>query len=118
LDFEIIGRHVDVTPEIKEYTNARLEKLPKFFGRIHALKAVYDLDGDDFQAEFIAHLVKGDTVVAKAAERDIYVAIDVACDKLESQLRRYNDKLREHRVKPETETAASLGLEEGEEEEL
>ncbi len=116
MDFEIIGRHVNVTQEIKDYTDARLEKLPRFFGRIHGLKAIYDVEGDDIQVEFIAHLVKGDTVVAKASDRDTYVAIDMACDKLETQLRRYKDKLREHRAKPVAEEAPPPSAEEDQEE--
>ena len=106
MDFEIIGRHLDVTEEIKDYTNSRLEKAPKIFGRIHGLKAVYDMDGDDYRVEFIAYLVKGNTLVARAAARDIYAAIDAASDKLEAQLRHYKEKLNEHRVKTAPEQAA------------
>jgi putative sigma-54 modulation protein len=116
LDFEIIGRHFDVTSEMKSYVDSRLSKLPKFFGRIHGLRAILALDGDVYQAEFIANLVKGDTVVAKAHERDVYAAVDAACDKLESQFRRYKDKLREHRVKIEAEEGVSAPVEEGQEE--
>ena len=116
MEFEIIGRHFDVTSEIKSHVDSRLSKLPKFFGRIHGLRAILALDGDVYQAEFIANLVKGDTVVAKARERDVYVAVDAACDKLESQFRRYKDKLREHRVRVEAEEGVSAPVEEGEEE--
>lgn len=97
---------------MKTYVDSRLGKLPKFFGRIHGLKAVLVLEGDIYQAELVANLVKGDIIVAKAAERDIYAAVDSACDKLESQLRRYKDRLREHRVKTETEEAVSTPTEE------
>ena len=33
------------------------------------------------------------------ADKDIFAALDAASDKLESQLRRYNDKLKQHRVR-------------------
>ena len=100
MDFEIIGRHVNITPEIKEYAESRLDKAPKFFDRIHGLKAIFAVEGDGFEVEFIAYLIKCDSVIAKAADKDIFVALDAASDKLESQLRRYNDKLKQHRVRP------------------
>ena len=83
-------------------TIAHLGKAPRYFDRIHGLKAILELDGDGCKAEFVANLIKGATVVAKATDKDVYAAIDAASDKLETQLRRYNDKLKEHRVKVET----------------
>ena len=116
MDFEIIARHLEITPEMKTYVDSRLGKLPKFFGRIHGLKAVLVLEGDIYQVELVANLVKGDIVVARATDRDVYAAVDSACDKLESQLRRYKDRLREHRVKAEAEQAVSTPAEETQEE--
>jgi putative sigma-54 modulation protein len=105
LDFEIIGRHVEVTPAIREHLDQQIEKAQRFFDRIHSLKAVLEEDGDGWKAEFVAHLIKGATVVAKADDKDIYAAIEAAGVKLDTQLRRYNEKLKEHRVKAEAESS-------------
>jgi len=107
LEFELIGRHMDVTSEMKDYVESRLDKAPKFFDRIHGLRVIFTLDGDNYQAEIVSNLIKGNTLVAKAFDKDLYAAIDAASDKLESQLRRYNDKLKEHRVKPEAAEAVT-----------
>lgn len=106
-----------LTPEIREYAAGKLDKLPKFFGRIHALKAIFSVDGSDIQAEYVAHLIKGNTVVAKAVDKDVYAAIDAAAAKLETQLRRYKDKLIEHRGKTEAEEVEAQAVEETEQEE-
>ncbi|MCD6404834.1 MAG: ribosome-associated translation inhibitor RaiA, partial [Planctomycetes bacterium] len=111
MDFEIIGRQVEITPEIKEYVTAKLEKVPKFFGRIHGLKGIFSMDGAGYQAEFVANVIKGETLVAKAVAKDIYSAVDIAAAKIEKQLRRYKDRLQEHRPKAEAETAEPVPAE-------
>ncbi len=112
MDFEIIGRQVEITPEIREYVTAKLEKVPKFFGRIHGLKGIFSMDGAGYQVEFIVNVIKGDTLVAKALDKDIYSAVDIAAAKIEKQLRRYKDRLQEHRSKVETEAEAPVSAEE------
>ena len=102
MDFEMISRHMELTPAISDHLEVKADNLAKFFDRIHDLKAVITPEGVGNNVEFIAHLVKGDVVVAKAFATDVFAAIDSAHDKLEEQLRRYKEKLREHRVKEET----------------
>jgi putative sigma-54 modulation protein len=106
LNLEVIGRHTEVTPDIRDYAGKRVDKLLKFFDRIHSLRVIVSVERANHLAEFIAHLVKGDMVVAKAAAVDVYTAIDAAADKLENQLKRYKERLREHRA-PGVEEAAA-----------
>ena len=100
MEFEIIGRHVEVTDPVRDYLTERRDKLAKFFDRIHSLKIVIAAEGANHTAEFIAHLVKGEMVVAKGAAPDLFTAIEQCADKMEQQLRRFKDRLREHRTKP------------------
>jgi putative sigma-54 modulation protein len=102
----MIGRHIEVTDPVKAYLTERRDKLVKFFDRIHSLKIVIDHDGSNHTAEFVAHLVKAEMVISKGAAPDLFVAIDQASDRMEAQLRRYKEKLRAHRAKPEGEAPA------------
>jgi len=103
LNLEIIGRHVEITPDVREFVAQRVEKLGKFFDRVHSLKVVIAVEGTNHRAEFVAHLVKSDTVVSRGSAADVYGAVEIAADKLEHQLRRYKEKLRNHRAKQEEE---------------
>lgn len=112
MNLEVIGRHIDVTAEIRDVVTRRAEKLEKFFDRIHGLRVIIAAEGSNNQVEFVAHLVKSDMVVAKAAAADLYTAIESAAEKLEHQLRRYKEKLRDHRAKGEEPAAPELPEEE------
>lgn len=114
----MIGRHIEVTDPVKAYLTERRDKLNRFFDRVHSLKIIISHDGANHTAEFIAHLVKGEMVVARGAAPDLFAAIDQASDRMEAQLRRYKEKLREHRPRPEGEAAAEAAevAEAGEEE--
>ena len=101
MDFEVIGRRVDITPEVRDFLAKRVEKLRRLFDRTHALKVVLVAEGSVHTAEFVAHLVKSDTVVSKGSDADLYTAIEVASDRLEHQLRKYKEKLRDHRPRSE-----------------
>ena len=101
MEFEIIGRHTEVTEPVKQYVAEKRDKLSKFFDRIHSLKVIISAEGANLTAEFLAHLVKSDMVVARGSATDLFAAIDQASDKMEAQLRKYKGKLREHRLKGE-----------------
>ena len=114
LNLEVIGQHVDITPAVRESVARRADKLQKFFDRIHGLRVIIGEEGTSHQAEFVAHLVKSDTVVAKATGQDLFATIDAAADKLEHQLRRYKERLREHRPKGDETTGVEGAAEQGE----
>lgn len=101
MNLEVIGRHITVTPEVRDFVSKRADKLERFFDRVHRLKVVLSVEGAAHQAELVAHLVRGDTVIAKAAGSDVYTAVEVAADKLEHQLKKYKEKLRDHRPRVE-----------------
>lgn len=101
MEFEIVGRHLEVTETVKDYLNGKRDKLARFFDRTHHLRAVIGQEGPNHMVEFVATLVKSDVVVARGASTDLFAAIDEAAEKLEAQLRKYKGKLRTHRTKPE-----------------
>lgn len=101
MEHDIVGRHVEISDRVKDYLAEKSERLQKFFDRIHSLKVIISVDGGNHAVELVAHLVKADMVVAKAAATDLVAAIDQAHDKMEAQLRKYKGKLQEHRPRAE-----------------
>ncbi len=98
MEFETIGRHVEITEPVRSYLAERRDRMAKFFDRIHSLKIIISADGANHTAEFIAHLVKAETIVSKGSAPDLFAAIEAGADRMEEQIRKYTEKLRGHRA--------------------
>ncbi len=100
MDFQFVGQHMDLTDSLKSYARKRVNKLEKFFP---------DQPDQEIQARVklrvenerqIANIQvtgNGEFFEGEASSPDLYASIDQAVDKLGQQLRKYHDKLTNHR---------------------
>jgi len=102
----IVARHLDITEAIKNYALQKAEKIKKFFEWILQIQITLDIGGDNSHiVEMIVSISRGPTLVAEAANPDMYRAIDLAVDKIESQLKKHKGKIQSRivrRKRPET----------------
>jgi putative sigma-54 modulation protein len=77
----ISGRHMDVTEALKNYAEAKVGKLSKYYDRIQEIEVIVNAEHN---ALFVAHHDSGDA----------YACIDGCVDKLERQLTDHKEKLR------------------------
>jgi len=102
----IVARHLDITEAIKNYALQKAEKIKKFFEWILQIQITLDIGGDNSHiVEMIVSVSRGPTLVAEAANPDMYRAIDLAVDKIESQLKKHKGKIQSRivrRKRPET----------------
>ena len=97
MDISITGRHLEVTPAIREYAQKKLEHIHVDFPRI--LSAHYIVEVDKFRhvAELIVHCGNHLTIEARAVSEDLYASLDAVVDKVERQMRKYKTKIQDHR---------------------
>lgn len=93
MNIQITGRHVEVTEAIKSYVNDKIGKVGTYFDNITSAKVILEVEKDNQVAEAII-IVPGSEFVAKADDKDLYVAIDKLENKLARQLKKHKDKLR------------------------
>ncbi len=90
----------EASDHLKKYARRRMEKLGRFFGKSSALEinVVLTLDKFRHRAEVT---VNGEGLHINATEQasDMYAAIDLVTDKLESQIKRKVSRVKEHRRK-------------------
>ncbi len=96
MQITITGRHVEVTPAIRDYAQAKVEKLLRFFGRATGATVTLAVEHADHEVEMVLDLARGVRLVGKAAAPDMYAAIDLAEQKLGMQLRRTKERWRDH----------------------
>jgi putative sigma-54 modulation protein len=98
---DVVGKHMEVTPAIREYAENKANKLPKFFQGVQLitvrLEAKTHKAGQEFHCEVIVDVVKHDDFVSHASGSDLYGCIDLAMQKSERQLHDFKERLKEHR---------------------
>src|SRR5258705_9357206 len=96
----ITGRHVDVTPAMKEYAREKAGKLAKIHERLTKIEVTLDVEHHQahrsFVVEIVAHGERGARLVGKIESPDLYAGVDLAEDKVVRQLVRHKDRLVNH----------------------
>jgi putative sigma-54 modulation protein len=92
-------RHMDVSQAVKTYAEERLDKIKKYFHgeplSAHATFAVERLH--HHMAEFQITLPNGIVIQARETTEDMYSSIDLAGARLERQVRKWKEKIRDHK---------------------
>lgn len=98
----ISGRHMSVSAAVKKYCQEKAERLTRFYDRVQSIEVILDGQSGVHSAEMIVHADSTDPFIAVEQRDDLYAAIDVVVDKVERQLRRHKEKLRnrKHPVRP------------------
>ena len=96
MQITISGHHLDVTDSLKNYVTSKLERLNNHHDRITNTHVILSVDKLIQKAEATLH-VSGKDLFADATHSDLYAAIDALADKLDRQLIKHKEKLRDHR---------------------
>lgn len=92
MKIKMTGRHIDVSERLKEYAEKRIAKLEKYFQQLIDVHLILYVEKLDHAAELI---INGDSVQFHAREKaaDLYSAIDLLVDKMESQIGRFKERI-------------------------
>lgn len=96
MQINITGHRLDVTPAIRAFTLEKLNRLERHFDRITSMNVVFDVEKLRQIAEATIFLSKAEIHASSEAE-DLYTAIDLLVDKLNSQLMKHKGKMIDHR---------------------
>lgn len=101
-------RHLQPTEAIKSYAQEKLERIRKYFPEPISVHMVFALENVHAQvADIQITLHHGTLIKALETTEDMYSSIDMAMAKIERQVRRYKEKLHNHRLTAGKERLAS-----------
>lgn len=92
MQINISGRHLEVTPALRDYVHNRVERLERHFDGITNVQVTLAVEKQRQSAEAILHITGGE-VHANAEHEDMYAAIDQLSDRLDRQLLKHKEKL-------------------------
>lgn len=99
----VIGRHLEVTPAIREYAEKKAEKLLKYYNRIQEIEVVLDVRANQHYVKMIVNAEHNNMFTANVTDDDLYASVDLVVDKLEKQLTRHKEKVRDRKRASKTE---------------
>jgi putative sigma-54 modulation protein len=95
MQINLSGHHVEITDSLRDFVNTKFAKLERHFDHINNVYVVLNVEKINQIAEATLHL-NGGEIHAKADNQDMYTAIDALIDKLDRQVIKHKEKLKQH----------------------
>ena len=96
MQINLTGHHVDITPALRDYVNNKFQKIQRYFSNITNVHVILSVDKKFQQkAEANVHLARAE-IFAESEADDMYAAIDLLIDKLDRQVLKHKEKMKQH----------------------
>ncbi|MEX0718686.1 MAG: ribosome-associated translation inhibitor RaiA [Planctomycetaceae bacterium] len=93
----IACRHGNIKPDAEDHIRRKAEKLLTYFERVTAIQVTVAFEKDRVSVEIVVDAEHRNNFVAEVTGEDVPSTFDRALAKMEQQIRRYKDRLQEHR---------------------
>jgi len=98
MQITITARHFDLTNAIRDHVEQACEKLSRYFDQIINIHMTLSLENNRNNVEMSLH-ASHFSLQSESEEMDMYLALDTAIDKMESQIKKLKDKVTDHQKK-------------------
>jgi putative sigma-54 modulation protein len=100
MNLTISGHHLEVTPALRSYVTSKLDRITRHFDQLVDIKVLLSVENQKEKdrrqrAECNIH-VKGNDMFAESSHEDLYAAVDELVDKLDRQVGRHKEKIKDH----------------------
>ena len=95
MNISVAARHMDVTAAMREFAQQKVEKLPRYYDGLQSVDVTFDMEAGQHVVELVASGKRKSRFVAHHRGDDMYSSFDQAMHKLEEQLRRHKDRIRD-----------------------
>ncbi|HFD81429.1 MAG TPA: ribosome hibernation promoting factor [Gammaproteobacteria bacterium] len=95
MQINVTGHHVDITDPLRSYVSEKFERLERHFDNVVDVHVVLGVEKQRQTAEATVH-IGGGNLFADSTMDDMYAAIDTLVDKLDRQIKKHKEKLKDH----------------------
>jgi putative sigma-54 modulation protein len=96
VQIKITARHGHLSEATQQFIRDKADKLSHIFQRLMMIEVLVDLKENEAIVEFLVSAEHKHDFVASGRHTDLLAAVDVVLDKLESQVRKYKEKIQDH----------------------
>lgn len=98
MNLNISGHHVEITDAMRSFITDKLQRVERHFDQVIDAEVILHVEKIRHRAEAKLN-VSGSTLFAESTEDDMYKAIDDLMDKLDKQVLRHKEKLKNHHAR-------------------
>ena len=95
MQIELTGHHLEITPSLRNFVHEKFKRLERHFDHVINTHVVLSVEKLNHNAE-ASLLVSRNKIFANATASDMYVAIDHLIDKLDRQVVKHKEKIKDH----------------------
>lgn len=96
MELSISARHGTLAADSQEYIERKLPKLSHIFERLISIRVTVDFQTSEPEVELLVEAEHKHDFVAREQSASVTTAFDAALGKMESQLRKYKEKIQDH----------------------
>jgi putative sigma-54 modulation protein len=97
MNLQIHGNHIEVTPALRGYVAGKLERIERHFDQVIDATVQLTVEKLHQRAEITLRL-RGNNIHVESVEADMYAAVDTLVDKLDRQVLRHKDRVKDHQA--------------------
>lgn len=97
MQIAVTFRHMETSEPVRNYLEEKLSRVKKYIDEPIDAQAVLSVAKKIRHCAEVTLVAKGITIKGSEQTNDMYAAIDATVDKIERQLKRYKEKLKEHK---------------------
>ena len=99
MQINISARHGHLSPSTQERITEKVDAVRKFYDRLTSIQVIVDLSHRESPSvEITATAEHHDPFAAVVKSDSVHAALDGAVDKLEQQLRKHKERLKDHKA--------------------
>ncbi len=95
MNLTVTGRHLDVTQSLRHYIIEKMVRLERHFDNVSNIHVILSVEKLRQKAEATIDL-SGGKIYADTIDGDMYAAIDLLTDKLDRQVIKHKEKIKNH----------------------
>ena len=93
MNLNMTGHHLEITPSIRDYVSSKMSRINRHFDHVIDVSMILSVEKLRQKIEANVHL-SGKDIFVESEESDMYAAIDLLVDKLDWQIIKHKEKVK------------------------
>ncbi len=93
MNLNMTGHHLEITPSIRDYVSSKMTRINRHFDHVIDVSMILSVEKLQQKIEANVHL-SGKDIFVESENPDMYAAIDLLVDKLDRQIIKHKEKVK------------------------